>query len=631
MADSQYVIQIASELTGAETLAELDELTDKLQGAGRKSDDFQRAIKRLTSDLDAAKLASSEAAAALAAGNDQYKILERDAIRAGKAVEKAQAAGRFDPRAARAAHDAQAALAAYSSTLQGLQGRAAAATANQDRLARALANVNKIGAHADARAQGLNMRYEKLQAAVGRLPGPLGSIGSQLVGNAKAAHGLTMAFGGAQTASLALAAGAALAVAAVVALTVALVAGAVAATAYAVKQADAARSARLSREAFAALSDETAAGVSAFSAVSAETGLADAELVALTKSLRSAGVSAADMPKALRAAATAEAALGQGGSSEFIERVKSGEIAVDDFARTVDAKFGGVVAEKLRGLDAQGKRLSKLWNALFAGVNVEPFLDAVGVIVGMFEKANPLAEALGLALRGTFNPVGPLALQAAYAVEAFALDVAIFMTKAYLSVRDNIELIKASLGVLRIGFNIVTGDFAEAFDLSRQLAGKPEQISALGGMLGSNLVQGVIAGVTGSVPGLLASVGAAMSSATATAKEVLGIASPSRVFAEIGTDTVDGYTGAIEDGASEVQGSMAALVAAEPDAAQAASSASAPAAAPAAPGRSTTISGNTFILQGVKDAEEAEKRIEDLFTRMLTGDADSLGGAEARA
>jgi hypothetical protein len=234
---------------------------------------------------------------------------------------------------------------------------------------------------------------------------------------------------------LALAAAGTLAVVAVVALTAALVAGYVAATRYAVATADAARSAGLAREAFAVLSPETSAGVDAFDEVSAATGLTDDRLVALTKSLRAAKVSAAQMPKALMAAANAEAALGSGGADEFIGKIREATLTVDDFARTSEAKFGGIVQAQLRGLDAQGARFNRAWSKLFDGLEIEPVLDALGVLVGMFEKGNPLAEAFGGALRGAFEPVSEHALSAAYAVEAFALGFAIQLTKMYLAVR----------------------------------------------------------------------------------------------------------------------------------------------------------------------------------------------------
>jgi hypothetical protein len=669
MADARYVIDVAAQMSGTETLSELDSLADKLAVGGRKSEDFQQAIKRVTADLDAAKTAASQAAAALAVGNDEYRVLERAATSAAKAVERANAKGRIDLGAAREAGLAQAKLDAYSVSLRGLEQASAAASAKQAALAKQVANVSKLGAHADARFQATNQRLEKLGAAVGRLPGPLGSIGSRLVGAAKAGNELSGALGGVSLATIAAAAGVALVAVAVAAVTVALIAGAVAAVNFAVSQADAARQAALSREAFAALSAETAAGVSAFSAIAQETGLADAELAALTKQLRAAEVSAADMPKALRAAALAERALGKGGAGDFISRIQAGELAVADFARTAEDSFGGIVAEQMRGLDAQMTKLSKAWGRLFAGVNLDPFLDALAVIVGMFDRGHPLAQAFGAGVEAAINPIGPLALKAAYAVEAFALGFAIQLTKLYLFVKPALKWLgelfgfsdtstsdmllslaetagKVLVPVLLLvagAFSAVVGVFAVLSAAVGAMVFGPLTLLIttlyglweLGGLLvdvGANLMRGLVDGITGAVGSVISAVTSAVTAAIDAAKSVLGIASPSKVFAEIGGYTVEGFTGSVDDGAVEAQGSMAALVDPGPVVAEAGSAAAAPSGAGASAGGSKSIdmAGATFNFYGVKDAEtHGRSMIAEALTELLDGDADSMAGAEA--
>lgn len=674
MADSTWILDIAAEMPdGAATISELDQMIAKLSGATRRSDDFQAALKRVTADLDAAKAVSASAAAALAQGSEQYKILERDAIRTAKALDNAQAKGRFDPRAARSAHEAQVALDAYTGTLRGLEQAAAAAQGKHDGFARTLANIDKLGKHADARNQALAQRYEKLNAVVGRLPGPLGQIGQRLIGSGKAAHEFGVAFGAAQLTTLAVAGAVVLAVAAVVALTVAVVAGAVAFTRYAVSQADAARTAALSREAFAALSAETAAGVDAFGAVSAATGLADKDLVGLTKQLRDAKVAASDMPKALMAAAIAERALGQGGAGEFVQRLRDGELAVDSFAKEIDDKFGGIVVKQLRGVDAQVDRASKLWGKLFDRVNIEPFLDALGVLVGMLDRANPLAEAFGVAVEGAINPIGSMALEAAYAVEAFALGFAIQLTKMYIAVKPALKWLGEFFGVSSDGTALYDamakiGEVAAvaavvfgvtlagavalvgaAFTLVAGVAGV--FVAAIYGVItnvwelltglyavgaavvewattiGVDLMKGLIAGITATVSAVVTAVSDAVTLAINTAKEVLGIHSPSKVFAEIGTDTADGFTQGVEQGTPAAQGSMADLVGPDAAAAGAGESGPAPALGGSGGARSFDLSGATFVFNGVPGAEGARDMLAEMFTRLLEDDANSLGGA----
>jgi hypothetical protein len=631
---------------GDATVAQLEALSATLTGAGKRSDDFQSAIKRISSGLDVAKASSDSANAALKDGAEQYRVLEREAIRSAKALERSQVAGKFDPRAARSAAEASAALGTYGDKLAVLEKNAAAATAGQGRLSNALKAAEKAAAGVDAKQAGNLQKLEKLQAAVSRLPGPLGVLGGKLVGTAKAGEGLAAAFGSTSLSSVVMIGAIAAVAAALVVATVAAVAGYVAFGNYAAGQADAARTAALSREAFANLSGETAAAVAGFDAVSEATGATDAQLVTLTKQLRAAKVSAANMPEALRAAALAERALGSGGSSEFIDRIKDGTLAVGEFAKVSQAKFGGVVARQLQGLDAQSARFSKLWGKLFDGLNPEPVLQAVGILVGMFDKANPLAQTLAGVIKEVFDPIANNAVSAAQAIEAFALGFAIQATKIYLAGKPVFDLfgdLTLSLtGAKTAGeaFATVAAVIAGGIGLVGVLLfGLPAIIGfvfskmvELGGMfvewgktVGAQLIQGMVDGIVGMVGSIVSAITGTVGAGITAAKDLLGIASPSKVFAEIGDNTVAGFTGAVDAGAGDAQGSMAALVG---------DSATAPAqAAAAAPGGKAgggskiDLAGATFNFYGVKDGESAKQGLADLLTSILEDDATSLAGA----
>lgn len=675
MSDSQWILDIAAEMPdGAATIAELDALTAKLMGASRRSDDFQAALKRVTSDLDAAKTASASAAAALATGSEQYKLLERDAIRTAKALELAQSKGRFDPRAAREADAARVALDAYTGTLRELEQTSATAQGKQDQLAKSLANLNKLGAHADQRNALLNQRYEKAGQLVGLLPGPLAQVGSNLLRSARASHEMGIAFGGSTAKALLLAAGVAAVVVGVVALTAALVAGAAAAATYAIKLADTHREASLTREAFAALSAENAAAVSGFDAISAATGATDETLLSLTKQLKSAKVEAGDMQRALLAAATAEAALGKGGAGEFISQISAGELAVAEFAQTVETQLGGVAAKRMRGLTAQAALFGKRWDSIFSGLNLEPVLDAVAVLTGMLDKSNPLAQAFGDAVSGAFKIVERYALPAAYAVEAFALGFAIQLTKLYLVVKPALQwlgdlfglddnTLATTLDLAAIAGKVAVGVFVAmgvaAATLIAVVGGVgavftaavgavvafgaglvwiashvwPAVFGAVAGIadLGKMIVMGLVEGVIGAASFLYDAVRTAVTGAINAAKEVLGIASPSKVFAEIGVNTVAGFTGAVDAGAEDVQGSMASLVTPDPVALPVTGANAQGGGGSSRGSAAIDLSGATFVFNGVPGAEQARDMFSEMFTRLLEGDADSLGGAEVPA
>lgn len=628
MADAQasYIIEIAAALESPDLgAAELARLETALTGAGKRSDDYQSALKRLESELDVATAASKAANAALADGSAQYAQLERAAIQTAKAVERAQAKGRFDPRAARDADIAARALADYEVELRKLETASASAGAAQKNLEGQVSRVTAAAKGADAANSKANIRYEKLSQAAGLLPGPLRSIAQEAIKAGKANQGLTAVFGE-ETAAAVIAAGAIVAVTAVlVAVAVAAVAAYAAFAKYAIVTADAGRSAELTREAFAALDDTTQAAVGSFDAITAATGLGDAQLIELTKSLRSANVSAADMPSALRAVATAEAALGKGGATEFVEQLRDGKVSARALAAEVNAKFGGVVAKRLLSLDSIGDRFSRNWAKLFSGLDLEPVLSNLDRLAGMFDRVNPLGQFFAFVIEKAFGPVSANAESAAVAIEAFALRVAINMTKAYIAVQENLTGIKDGFNATAAVLDIATGDIDGVIANVGAIAERHQAaFDASGQSLGGALAQGMVAGLSFGTGSVFETVAGLAAGIITTAKSVLGIASPSKEFAELGGHTAAGFAEGVDAGAPAASASLQSLV--DPGQAE-----GTPPARKSGRGAALDLSGATFVFHGVADAEQAELRFGDLLTRLLEGDADSIAGAEVPA
>lgn len=695
MADLQYVVDIATEFPNGEATADqLDTLIEKLELGGRKSDSYRSAIEQLTAGLDSVKAVAADAAAALANGNDQYRILERDATRAAKAVERAQANGRVNDRLVQQAVDASARLNEYTATLKKLEGASGKAAADQAKLEKAIKNVSAAGKKQDGELSGEISKYRALAGAARLLPGPIGRIASEHFREETAALRLGRAFGISDGNALIFAAGLIELTVVAVALTAALVVGAVALGAYAIAQANASREAALTREAFAATSDDAKKAAASFDAVTEATGVGEEGLLRLSRELiKTKKIAGGELPEALRAAALAQAALGQEGAADFIERIKQGEISVTDFAKTADKMFGGVVEKKLLGLGEQAQHLGRLWRHMFDGFNIEPVLQAVQVLVNIFDKANPLAQFLAFVFQKAFDSISENALAAAYGFEAFALDVAIDILKTYLFFRKYgaaIEDVLLGVGIAMVGAGVIWAavnaaaiaefaatayaasvagavaaaawfvaiapvlavvaaiasvgiaiglliykwsDFKEGVqliwsDLTAWLSSKVDAFV----QIGSDLIAGFVRGITGAVGSVISAVSDTVNAGITAAKNALGIHSPSKVFGDIGDDTVAGYTSSLDDSAPEVQGTMAAMV----DAGGARSSASAsssPSAAPKSAGGAgasrVDFAGATFNFYGVKDAEHSRDLIAEVFTRLLEDDAASLSGAVA--
>ena len=77
---------------------------------------------------------------------------------------------------------------------------------------------------------------------------------------------------------------------------------------------------------------------------------------------------------------------------------------------------------------------------------------------------------------------------------------------------------------------------------------------------GANLINGFIDGVKNAAQGLIDAVGGAINDAIGFAKSLLGIASPSKVFAEIGKFTMQGMAIGIGEGSKDAAASMADAV-----------------------------------------------------------------------
>lgn len=94
---------------------------------------------------------------------------------------------------------------------------------------------------------------------------------------------------------------------------------------------------------------------------------------------------------------------------------------------------------------------------------------------------------------------------------------------------------------------------SNAIDAASQFAGNLiDGLASIPGQvvsIGSQIIQGMVDGVTGAAQGLIDAVGGAVSGAIDWAKGLLGIASPSKVFREIGQFTMQGAALGVDDDA----------------------------------------------------------------------------------
>jgi hypothetical protein len=715
VAEVQYVIDIAASMpAGEKTIAQLDTLTLALMGAGATADTLHDAVAQVSNAFNEAKVATAAANAELAAGQAQYAELERAALQAAKAEEKAAKLGVVPPEVAASSAAAAAALEDHSAKLSGLESAAGAAQAAEAKLAATLANTKQAAAAGNAelarRAAAAKDAAAAEKAALGEVEkaqkkataeAEKAANASQAAHNksVKEAEGLSPVVKGYRDLSDALstgegrsivAAGALASLAAVVvAVGVALAAATVAFVAWSIGLADSARNAQLASEAMQAMHPELKALTGTIEQIGDATGMHADELQELAGRLKEAKVAAADMPAALKAAALAETALGKGGSADFVAQLKEGKVAASELSAEVEGKLGPIVAKQMKGLNAQSARLERNIGEIFGGLDIEPVLAGMQTLVALFDKNTAAGSAMKVIFEGVFQPIIDNAQTAAYFVEAFVLGFLIGLTKLYIVLKPAIKAVSEFFGfddssladtldVVKIagelivpvfaGFVIVLGAIAAGIALTiapalaltaafyALVAGVVYAVGWLAGKffagfqairdylgnfslvdLGANIITGLANGLVNAGPAVLRAITGVVSGAIDSAKKLLGIASPSKVFAAIGDDTGQGFVNGVDAMAGDAQSAMAAMV--EPPESPLALQAGlskGPGGGPAAgassgggsadgggAGASVIINGNV-VFEGVKDAKEGVVRFGEWLLDTLEGDAASL-------
>lgn len=685
MADVSYVVDIATAMPGgAQTVAQVDALTHSLTTAGVTSDHIHDAIARLSNQFDAAAKASTAAASALSAGQSEYAKLERAALQAAKAEEKAALKGVVPPAIAASAASASAAVNAYAVTLASLEKTASATDAEQKKLGHTLANAKTL--HVDAaKAAGITEgQLRKLKGALPALGGALGSVGGIIAGVVDDFGDITEAFGS-STAVAVVAIGAMTLVAvAFVAVSVAVVAATVKIAAWAIGLADANRELALTQEASESLNPALKKLHGTVDDLTSRTGLSAAAIDGIAESLQAAHVAASDMPAALEAASFAEAALGQGGAAKFTARMQASGKSVRAFSATVSAELGGVVSKKLLGLTAQSATFHNNIATLFGGLNIEPVLTGLSKLVALFDANTSSGQAIKFLFEKIFQPLIDNADAAATTLEAFALGFEIGMVRLYIMLKPTIkaigeffgqhdssltetldkvaaagELVAPAVVAMTVGMLVAVGVVSALVGVSLLLFAAflaiPIAIAAaavwlevkfLGAVaavynflssidlskIGTDMILGLVSGISAGAGAVVSAVSGVVTGGIDAAKHLLGIHSPSKVFGEIGDNTVAGFTGSVEGAAPDAQSALESLV--DPSGAAGASAGSAGGsrasnAASASHSTSANLQGATFNFYGVRDAEDAESKFGELLTRILEGDAGQLGGASA--
>jgi hypothetical protein len=623
-------------------------------------------VAQLGAELTQATTAATTAAEAVRAGEAAYNQAEAAANRAALALEKIKTAAEAQRgvlkaamdagdassaeraaaklanlvqrqgEAAKAADTAAAAMNAEAASLDKLKASSGAADEAQKRVAASLdaAKKSAIAAKNAADQAAGSGKANEIAEGLGKLGGPIGALGQKVFGTVDAFKKLGGSLGSTTGLLVGSAAAATVVAVAFVAVTAAALAGLAAITKWAVGLADGARNFALLNAGIAGSIKGGEELTNTIGDLSKRVPQSEAELQSMAAQLAKTGLKGDELAAALEDAA----------------------------AKAAEAKFGPEWQKQLLSIDKLTQTFGRNTSKLFGGLKIEGLLEGVSKLVGLFDETSASGRAIKVVFESLFQPLVDgitafipkmvaafiqfeiLVLKALIAIKPFGskiLAVAeVFGAMAVTVLAAGAILIGAFVAVgaamaLMVGY-VVGGStafmsFGEtirttvggAFDWLQ--AKFNEAIAFLQSIdlaeIGTAMIAGLAGGITGGAAALVSSVTGAVGGAIDAAKKMLGIASPSKVFAEIGANTAEGFTGGVEASTGGAATALESLV--SPPAA----ASSAPAAAPAAV--AVSGGGHTFNItvnaSGAADGESIADLIHEKILDLLEGSAAQRG------
>lgn len=638
---TSFDIDIDARADSAESAAaKVDALARRLEDAGAAAQTASAAVAaaektyaqtEATADRAAKALEKINLAVAAQQGQVESAIAEGDADRAEQLAAKLEKLKARQAEAATAAEKANAVLAAEAAALDNLKVAAAEASEHEKRLAASHKQAEEAAeqmAKAEEAAAGSG-NFKDAAEGLKKLGGPVGKLAGVAGDASEGVNKLTASLG--TGVGLYVAAGVAIA-----ALVVGLVAGTAAILKWSLGLADANRSAQLLSNGIAGSVAGGRALDAAIKGLEKRVPQTSDELRSMAADLAKTGLKGKALTDALEKTATEAAALKWG----------------PDFAK------GAISLDKLT------TRLSANISGVFGGLKIDPALESFSKLVDLFDESSTTGKAMKVVFESIFQPLLDGLVELTPKIIGTFIQLEIWALKGLIAIKPYGSIIAAvakgfavlaavAVGVLAIAIGAVVAGFVAlvAISVACQEAGEwlGQQIVALAkwfGELGTAISDGVASAfeslkakfdefssislvdvgaqiIAGLAQGIMDGGAAVVSAITGVtdsainaAKSALGIASPSKVFAEIGGYTAEGMAVGVDDGAGQVQSSLESMVSPPP--------------AAAAPTTSTAVGGgNTFVFNvyGGGDAESTAQKVREAVIELFEGADAQLGRA----
>lgn len=456
-----------------------------------------------------------------------------------------------------------------------------------------------------AASEGAKLGFRDFLGAMGRAPGPIGSVAASLA----SLPGL----------ALASAAGIAAIAAAMVAMTAAVIASTAALLRYGIAQSDARRSELLRLEGLTTIRryHGLAAGSatelqSAIDRVSDSTAMGRSEVSGYAEQLYRMGLRGENLQQALEGVAITTSVQGEAMGRRFAG-MAAGAIrtggSVRRLADDVRARLGGVARRQMLALDVQSRRLSQGISRIFGDLRIEGFLSALNEMTSLFSQSTASGRALKTMVEAIFNPMldtlerlGPVGRRffQGMVIGALRLTIGLLRVRNWfratfgdselfsnvdslnIALNAGIIIISGLVGVLATAA-VVTGLLAvglAAVAASVLIMAAPFLIAAaaIGGLVwvgmqvydwyttrdwaavGTRITDGIVDGLRRGRDLVLQTVRSIANSAVSTIRDALGIRSPSRVFAALGAEIPRGFADGVERTTPTARGAVHDMV-----------------------------------------------------------------------
>ena len=295
---------------------------------------------------------------------------------------------------------------------------------------------------------------------------------------------------------------------------------------------------------------------------------------------------------------------------EVEQMLLRGQVSVKDGLRALEAaaeaRFGKTIAAQMLSLDVQFQKAKENLETLFAGVAIEPVLEGLKTMLSVLDHNTATGRALQVVLTAAFSALGAAVTVVAPIAKTMFQGMIIGALRMYIALRPVArgfmaigEAVAGVLGWIAKGLGIdalEAGKFA-AFALAAAfalvgvaifLAFLPllivgalvvvalyaiykvvdgligvftavyDYVSSLDlGQAASDLISGLVTGIVANAAAVIAAMENLAGSAIDAFKAKLGIASPSKVFAEFGGYIAEGTAQGVEGGTADVAGATA--------------------------------------------------------------------------